>query len=226
MGRRSPREKSKGESGRRESGGEGELNTSWHPREDGANPGASDDVEDADDVEEHEEFEQQLLRERAVRPAVRLAKVSTFRGPWHGSVGKVNAGRLDVETGAVAGGEYRRGAAVIKSSFSHVGLMEGLSLVMLDGGESAVDPRGESLTRGREKLRALGLWADVCWLEQGLETALGLCCLSWLIWLNLRSSSLWIKWHLGPYGQNPIVWNVRHSSVLYLGWRANDLNSS
>jgi len=47
----------------------------------------------------------------------------------------------------------------MNSSFNHVGLMlTGLSLVMLDGGESAVDPRGESLTSGREKLRARGLW--------------------------------------------------------------------
>lgn len=68
----------------------------------------------------------------------------------------------------------------MKSSFSQVGLMDGLSLVMLDGGESAVDPRGESLTRGREKLRARGLWADD-WTWAGLERALGLCCLSWLI---------------------------------------------
>jgi len=51
----------------------------------------------------------------------------------------------------------------MKSSLSHVGLMlGGLSLVMLDGGESAVDPRGESLTRGRLKVRARGLWTDGC----------------------------------------------------------------
>lgn len=33
------------------------------------------------------------------------------------------------------------------------------------------------------------------------------------------SSALCTKWHRGPYGQNPTEWNVRHSSVLYLGWR-------
>lgn len=33
----------------------------------------------------------------------------------------------------------------------------------------------------------------------------------------LASSALCTKWHLGPYGQNPTEWNVRHSSVLYLG---------
>lgn len=35
--------------------------------------------------------------------------------------------------------------------------------------------------------------------------------------LTLASSALWMKWHLGPYGQKPTVWKVRHSSVLYLG---------
>lgn len=34
-----------------------------------------------------------------------------------------------------------------------------------------------------------------------------------------RSSALWMKWHRGPYGQKPMVWKVRQSSVLYLGWR-------
>lgn len=39
------------------------------------------------------------------------------------------------------------------------------------------------------------------------------------------SSELWMKWQRGPYGQNPVVWNVRHSSVLYLGCRASVLSS-
>jgi hypothetical protein len=66
----------------------------------------------------------------------------------------------------------------MKSSFSHVGLvLGGLSLVMLDGGESAVEPR-ESLTRGRGKLRALLLGGRMAWLELvGVVT----CCFSWLI---------------------------------------------
>lgn len=36
---------------------------------------------------------------------------------------------------------------------------------------------------------------------------------------RLASSALWTKWHRGPYGQKPTEWKVRHSSVLYLGWR-------
>jgi len=39
------------------------------------------------------------------------------------------------------------------------------------------------------------------------------------------SSALWMKWHRGPYGQNPMVWKVRHNSVLYFGWRTRFLNS-
>lgn len=39
------------------------------------------------------------------------------------------------------------------------------------------------------------------------------------------SSALWMKWQRGPYGQKPIVWKVRHSSVLYLGWRIRLRNS-
>lgn len=38
------------------------------------------------------------------------------------------------------------------------------------------------------------------------------------LWLR-ASSALCTKWHRGPYGQKPTLWNVRHSSVLYLGWR-------
>lgn len=38
------------------------------------------------------------------------------------------------------------------------------------------------------------------------------------LWLR-ASSALCTKWQRGPYGQNPTLWNVRHSSVLYLGWR-------
>jgi len=39
-----------------------------------------------------------------------------------------------------------------------------------------------------------------------------------LLWMR-ASSLLWIKWQRGPYGQNPVVWKVRHNSVLYFGWR-------
>ncbi len=38
------------------------------------------------------------------------------------------------------------------------------------------------------------------------------------LWLR-ASSALCTKWQRGPYGQKPTLWNVRHNSVLYLGWR-------
>lgn len=38
------------------------------------------------------------------------------------------------------------------------------------------------------------------------------------LWLR-ASSALCTKWQRGPYGQKPTLWKVRHSSVLYLGWR-------
>jgi len=108
MGRRSPREKSSGDSGLapKESGGDGGQKTSpmVSHRKDG-NWGVSDDVEDADDVDEDAEQDEllQWLSDRALRLAVRLAKVSTFRGPMAGSAGKVKACRE--VAGAVAGGE-------------------------------------------------------------------------------------------------------------------------
>lgn len=40
------------------------------------------------------------------------------------------------------------------------------------------------------------------------------------------SSALWMKWQRAPYGQKPMVWNVRHGSVLYLGCLLRPLSSS
>lgn len=37
---------------------------------------------------------------------------------------------------------------------------------------------------------------------------------------------LWIKWHLGPYGQKPVVWKVRQNSVLYFGCLVRVLSSA
>ncbi len=34
-----------------------------------------------------------------------------------------------------------------------------------------------------------------------------------------------MKWQRGPYGQRPVLWNVRHISVLYFGWRCIWRNS-
>lgn len=44
--------------------------------------------------------------------------------------------------------------------------------------------------------------------------------------LFLSSSLLWTKWQRIPYGQKPMVWKVRHGSVLYLGWRLRSRSSS
>lgn len=43
---------------------------------------------------------------------------------------------------------------------------------------------------------------------------------------GFSSSPLWTKWQRTPYGQKPMVWNVRHGSVLYLGCLFRSRSSS
>lgn len=74
------------------------------------------------------------------------------------------------------------------------------------------------------RFRGLGLFAMPA-EGVGAEVALAVT-IAWVPGTFVRASSaLWMKWHLGPYGQNPMVWKVRHNSVLYLGWRTRFLNS-
>lgn len=54
---------------------------------------------------------------------------------------------------------------------------------------------------------------------------LGMLACKLFITFFFDSSLLWIKWHLGPYGQKPVVWKVRQSSVLYFGCRWSVLSS-
>lgn len=42
----------------------------------------------------------------------------------------------------------------------------------------------------------------------------------------ISSSLLWTKWQRIPYGQKPMVWNVRHGSVLYFGCLLRSRSSS
>lgn len=43
---------------------------------------------------------------------------------------------------------------------------------------------------------------------------------------DISSSPLWTKWQRTPYGQKPMVWKVRHGSVLYFGCRFRSRSSS
>lgn len=43
---------------------------------------------------------------------------------------------------------------------------------------------------------------------------------------GFSSSPLWTKWQRTPYGQKPMVWNVRHGSVLYFGCLFRSRSSS
>ncbi len=69
-----------------------------------------------------------------------------------------------------------------------------------------------------------GAWAPSCSNSRDC-CCRNICWRAWFNWPSLRSSSLWMKWQRGPYGQKPIVWNVLQSSVLYLGCRLSVLCS-
>ena len=46
------------------------------------------------------------------------------------------------------------------------------------------------------------------------------------VWSRASVCVWWMKRHLVPYGQVPVVANVLHTSVLYFGWRCTGLSSS
>lgn len=91
----------------------------------------------------------------------------------------------------------------------------GLSL-RLEGGESPAEPKLKL-----PMLKALGLGASITTSLSNIEGGGG----DVLPTDFLDSSALWMKWQRGPYGQKPVVWNVRQSSVLYFGCRIRVRNS-
>lgn len=146
-----------------------------------------------------------------------LLKTGSLKSP-DSEVGEGGQAAVACAVGLVAVGLCTSGGACSTGECSSGSLEK--NELMLEVGDWLRLLAGLGLSSDNAGLRAAGLMAA----GRGCFAAIRAAATALLCWR--ASSSLWTKWHRGPYGQKPTVWYVRHNSVLYLGCLARLRNSA